>query len=189
MTEDTPPVPPTPAFVPDPALDGPPGGVEPFAPPSDAWRRVSPRLTGAKRIATSITLALIVLPIVAGVLLIDLSLWWVAALVLAAGLALWLWLFLRAARLVAAYGWARRDKDLCFVEGLMFRNLHIVPFGRLQVVKVSAGPLLRARGLATVEMVTATEMANVTVPGLPADEAKALRDLLIELSDAEGSGL
>lgn len=85
--------------------------------------------------------------------------------------------------------WARRDKDLCIVGGLWFRNLEVVPFGRMQVVKVSSGPLLRAYGLANVELVTAAAATNGIIPGLPADEAKALRDLIIELSDAEGSGL
>ncbi|MFT3875984.1 MAG: PH domain-containing protein [Propioniciclava sp.] len=179
-----------PPFLPDPSLDGMPAGIEePFAPPSDAWRRVSPKLTTVKRINAS---AWLLPPTVAGSLaiwfLLD-SVKWAAFGVAAAGLIWWLWLWLRAPRVVAAYGWAQRDNDLCVVSGLMFKSLTIVPFGRMQTIKVTAGPLLRARGLANVEFVTASASTDASVPGMPADEAKELRDLMIELSDAEGSGL
>ncbi len=184
---------PTAVFVPDPALAGMPPVVEPFAPPSDAWRRVSPKLTHVKRISMSIGLAILFIPVAVGLWLIippeESLLRWIAVVWLALGLALWVWRWFRTKRLVASYGWAQRDKDLCIVGGLMFRNLEVVPFGRMQVVKVSSGPLLRAYGLANVELVTASASTNGSIPGLPADEAKALRDLIIELSDAEGSGL
>ena len=180
-------------FVPDPSLDGLPArAVEPFAPPSGAWRRVSPKLATVKRISASIWLAALFVPATVVAFLAvgetDGPVWipWV---ILGAGLLWWVWLFFRARRFVDAMGWARRDRDLCFVSGLMFRNLEVVPFGRMQVAKVSSGPLQRAFGLSTVELSTASALANVTIPGLPADEAKALRDLIIELSDAEGSGL
>lgn len=177
-------------FVPDPNLDGKPASaVEPFAPPSDAWRRVSPKLTTVKRISASAWLLppTIALPILIWFLVEPVR--WAALAVAAVGLLWWLWLWIRARRVVAAYGWARRDNDLCVVSGLMFKSLTIVPFGRMQTIKVTAGPLLRAFGLANVEFITASAAANASAPGLPADEARELRDLIIELSDAEGSGL
>lgn len=190
MADAAPAEPPRPPFVPDPELDGPPdAAAEPFAPPAEQWRRVSPKLVGVKRISASITIALIFIPVAVAVWFLFPEVRWVAGAVLAAGAALWLWLFVRAARVVARYGWARRDNDLAFTEGLMWRSLKIVPFGRLQVVRVSSGPLLRSAGLSNVELVTASPSSSVTIPGLPADEAVELRDLMIELSDAEGSGL
>ncbi|MFP5417245.1 MAG: PH domain-containing protein [Actinomycetes bacterium] len=181
---------PPPAFVPDPALDGPPdAATEPFAPPSDAWRRVSPRLARVRRITLSLWLAGLFLPVAAVGWFLVPDLRWVSAAIVAVGFTLWLFLFLRAPRVVARYGWARRDQDLCFVRGLWFRQLTVVPFGRMQVVRVTSGPLLRAHGLATVELVTASAATDVTIPGLPGDEARALRDLIIELTDAQGSGL
>ena len=57
------------------------------------------------------------------------------------------------------------------------------------MVRVNSGPLLRAFGLANVSVVTASAAADAVIPGLPGDEARVLRDLIIELSDAEGSGL
>lgn len=177
-------------FTPDPALSGlPDAAAEPFAPPSGAWRRVSPKLVRVKRIATSLWIAILFLPVAAVTWVVLPEPWWAAAAILVVGLALWLWLFLRAPRVVGRYGWARRDEDLCFVKGLLYRQLTVVPFGRMQLVRVTSGPLLRAHGLATVELVTASAATNVTIPGLPADEARHLRDLIIELTDAQGSGL
>ena len=184
---------PVPPFVPDPALAGPPeGAVEPFAPPSDAWRRVSPKLTTVRRISLSIWAAILFIPAAAIIWFVvppEEPARWAGPIWLALGIAWWIWRWNRARRVVARYGWARREKDLCIVGGLWFRNLEIVPFGRMQVVKVSSGPLLRAYGLSNVELVTASAATNGVIPGLPADEARALRDLIIELSDAEGSGL
>lgn len=179
------------AFIPDISLDGPPeGGLEPFAPPGDRWRRVSPKLRTVRRVRTSLTLASIFIPgIIAAWFLLPQFTAWLPYTFAGLGIALWLWLFVRAHRFVRAMGWARRDSDLCFVKGLMFRELSIVPFGRIQMVRVTSGPMLRSFDLANVEVVTASVAANLTIPGLPADEARDLRDLIIELSDAEGSGL
>lgn len=167
----------------------PADAAEPFAPPSDAWRRVSPALATVKRVSATIWLALIFVPATVASWLLLPQWPWLPIAVAALGLVWWVWLFLRAGRVVSRYGWARRDEDLCFTEGLMFRSLTVVPFGRMQVVRVSSGPLLRWKNLANVEFVTASAASNVTIPGLPADEARELRDLIIELTDAQGSGL
>ena len=177
-------------FVADPSLAGVPArAVEPFAPPSDAWRRVSPKLTIVRRITSSLTLALLFIPAALVLWFVLPDLRWLPPLVLAVGLGWWVGLWTRARRAVRATGWARRDNDLCIVKGLMFRELSIIPFGRIQVVRVNSGPLLRAFGLANVSVVTASAAADAVIPGLPGDEARVLRDLIIELSDAEGSGL
>lgn len=177
-----PPGPGAPAFA-------PPGGADPtFAPPSGAWLPVSPRLTAVKRITASLWLLPVTLGAAVGAWLAW-GLWWPTALVAAAGGAVWVWLFVRARRVVASWGYAERDADLCITSGIHFRELLVVPFGRMQVVKVSSGPLQRAFGLATVELVTASTQTNATIPGLPLAEARALRDRMIELSDSRGSGL
>ena len=178
------------AFVPDPSLNGSPErAVEPFAPPAESWRRISPKLATVRRITTSITLAVIFVPVAIATWLIFPQVAWLPFAVLGFGLLWWVWLFIRARRVVAATGWARRDEDLCVVKGLWFRDLSIIPFGRIQMVRVTSGPLLRAYGLANVDVVTASAAASATIPGLPGDEARALRDLIIEQSDAERSGL
>lgn len=159
-----------------------------FAPPSDAWRPVSPKLTTVKRITASIWL--LPLAVVAGVIVwLIVELWWASAIAATVPLLWWLWLWFRAPRWVRSWGWARRDADLCITHGLWHRSLLVVPFGRMQVVKVSSGPLQRKFGLATVQLVTAAALSGAEIPGLPLAEAQELRDLLIEMSDAQGSGL
>lgn len=107
----------------------------------------------------------------------------------AAGIAWTSWRVVRAGRWVASWRWAERDGDLCIAHGLWNRQLTIVPFGRLQVVDVTAGPLLRWQRLADVQLVTASAHTNARIPGLDRADAAALRDRMIELSDAKGSGL
>ena len=179
------------AFVPDPRLDGAPErALEPFAPPADTWRRISPRLATIRRISMTLgTLIFFGGGSVATWFLLPEQFRWVTYAFAGLGFVWWLWRWLRAGRVVRATGWARRDNDLCVVQGLWFRDLSIIPFGRIQMVRVTSGPLLRAFGLANVDVVTASAAANATIPGLPGEEARALRDLIIELSDADGSGL
>ena len=159
-----------------------------FAPPAEAWRRVSPKLAAVRRLTVGIWLGVLVAAAAVAAWLLTGRGGLVAAIA-AAGLVGWLWAWVLVGRGVRAWGYAERDGDLCLTRGVLFRRLTIVPFGRMQVVKVSAGPLQRAFGLATVELVTASLQTDAAIPGLPADEAAALRDRLIELSDAAGSGL
>lgn len=159
-----------------------------FAPPAGEWRRLSPRYATVRRLQVLIASTLFFVPVgvAAWLLLRD---WWAVGAVAALGLAWLAWRLVRAGRWVRAWGYAERDADLCIRSGLWTRNLTIIPFGRMQMVKVQAGPLLRAFGLASVELVTASALTNATISGLPADEATALRDRLIELSDARDAGL
>ena len=94
-----------------------------------------------------------------------------------------------AFRLVRAIGYVLREDDLLFRRGIMFERVIAVPYGRLQLVDVTRGPLLRALGLATLKFVTASVATGVNLPGLPEAEAEALRDRLVELAETRRSGL
>lgn len=159
-----------------------------FTPPAGTWQRLSPKLVTVKRLTAAATLAIAALAGGLG-LWFTLKLWWPPVIVVVVALIIHAWLFWRARRWVASWGWTERDGDLCIRSGLMWRRLLVVPFARLQLVKVSAGPLQRAFGLSTVELVTASIATDATIPGLVAADAQALRDRLIEASDALGSGL
>ena len=159
-----------------------------FDPPVDSWRRLSPKLVTLKRLSSGITLGIVGL-VVAVPLAIFLRLWWPPAIAAGVVLVWYAWLYWRAPRVVRAWGWAERDGDLCIRHGLMWKTLTVVPFARMQLVKVTSGPLERAFGLSSVELVTASAATAATIPGLTRDEAVALRDRLIESSDAVGSGI
>ena len=163
-------------------------GAALFAPPADQWRRLAPSYVTVRRLVVLIGSLVVFVPLgVAG--------WWflsdarVVAAVAAVGVAWLAWRLWRAGRWVRSWGYVEREADLCIRSGLWTRNLTIIPFGRMQMVKVQAGPLLRAFGLASVELVTASALSNAVITGLPAAEAAALRDRLIELSDPKDAGL
>jgi hypothetical protein len=92
-------------------------------------------------------------------------------------------------RRVRAWGYAERDDDLLVRRGVMVRRLSVVPYGRMQFVDVTAGPVERSFGLATVRMHTAAAHSDARVPGLPAVEAARLRDNLTALGEARAAGL
>jgi membrane protein YdbS with pleckstrin-like domain len=159
-----------------------------FAPPGEAWRPVSPRLATARRIV----LLLVALPIIAGVVLLAgsgaLAPLWVALLVLAAVIGLgWAWWLI--GRRVRSFGYAEREEDLLVTSGILFRRLVVVPYGRMQLVDVTAGPIDRSLGLTTVRLHTAAAATDATIPGLPPADAAELRDRLAALGEARSAGL
>ncbi len=92
-------------------------------------------------------------------------------------------------RSVRSWGYAEREQDLLVRHGLVRRHLSIVPYARMQFVDVSAGPLERMFGLATVQLHTAAAASDARVPGLDPAEAARLRDRLTTLGEIGKEGL
>lgn len=92
-------------------------------------------------------------------------------------------------RRVRAWAFAERDEDLLVRRGVMIRRLSVIPYGRMQYVDVTAGPIERTFGLATVRMHTAAAASDARVPGLSAEDAATLRDNLTRLGEARAAGL
>lgn len=92
-------------------------------------------------------------------------------------------------RSVRAWGYAERADDLLVRHGLLVRRLSIVPYARMQFVDVTAGPLERGLGLATVKLHTAAAASDAQIPGLEGPEATRLRDRLAALGEARTEGL
>jgi hypothetical protein len=92
-------------------------------------------------------------------------------------------------RSVRSWGYAEREVDLVVRHGLLVRRLSIVPYARMQFVDVTAGPLERVLGLATVQMHTAAAASNARVPGLSPADAASLRDRLTALGEVHLEGL
>ena len=88
-----------------------------------------------------------------------------------------------------AWGYAEREDDLLVRRGVLVRRLSVVPYGRMQYVDVTAGPLDRRLGLARVTLHTAAAASDASIPGLPAAEATRLRDRLAALGEARAAGL
>jgi membrane protein YdbS with pleckstrin-like domain len=64
-----------------------------------------------------------------------------------------------------------------------------VPYGRMQLVDITQGPLDRAFGVSQLKMVTAAATTGVQIPGLSQQGAEALRDTLIEVAETRRTGL
>lgn len=158
-----------------------------FAPPGKAWQPVSRQLVMLRRRLLYFWAA--VLTVAAAVplgILLD-PRWVVPPVVLGLVALVWgLWLIPRNWR---AWGYSERDDDLLVKHGVLFRRVSVVPYGRMQFVDVSSGPLERRVGIATVQLHTASPATDARIPGLPPAEAARLRDRLAALGEARAAGL
>jgi hypothetical protein len=88
-----------------------------------------------------------------------------------------------------SWGYLERADDLVVRRGLLFHRLTVVPFGRMQFIDVTAGPVDRLFDLATVQLHTAAAATDARIPGLRMADAAQLRDRLAALGEARASGL
>lgn len=156
--------------------------------------RVSDRLITARFISAGIG-ALILLAATSLPLILKLTgVWsgypaWLAWAAPAVVLVVAAWEFILIPRQVRAIGYAERDDDLLIRGGIMFHRVMVVPYGRMQYVDVTMGPLERMLGLSTIHLHTASPGTNAVINGLPAEEAGRLREQLSALGEAKLAGL
>lgn len=158
-----------------------------FAPPTEQWQRLSPNYLKAKYLGLAVSAVIVGGGgTVAAFLFLPEPWGWVVLGVMV----LWFaWRAVRAPRVFRRWGYAEREHDVYLTNGLWFRNLTCVPYGRMQMVEVSSGPIDRMFGLASVEMVTSSTSGTVTIPGLDKDAAAALRDRLISRGEQQQAGI
>ncbi|WP_369826666.1 PH domain-containing protein [Cryobacterium sp. Y11] len=92
-------------------------------------------------------------------------------------------------RRVRSIGYQLRGDDLLFRRGILFQRFVAVPYGRMQLIDITRGPVARWLGLADLKFVTAAATASVSIPGLPEADAESLRDRLVELAEIRRAGL
>jgi membrane protein YdbS with pleckstrin-like domain len=158
-----------------------------FAPSDVSWTPVSPKLAAVRRLNAAIMAGVVGL---AALFALGLTVGWAyggLALLVVAALFVWSWVLI--GRNQRSWKYAEREDELLVSHGIMFRQLVVVPYGRMQFVDVAAGPLERAYGIATVELHTATPATDAKIPGLHPDEAGRLRDRLSALGQAQAWGL
>jgi len=160
--------------------------VSPFSPPGVDFTSVSPALIRVRVILSSIWLGGFAV-VGAVIAVLTKATWvWVFPAVFVAFLLWALWLIPRQVR---AIGYAERDDDLLVRKGILFRSLVVVPYGRMQYVDLTAGPVARALGIASVQLHTASAGTDADIPGLPSAEAARLRDQLASRGESRRSGL
>ncbi|MFR9726606.1 PH domain-containing protein [Streptomyces sp. MS19] len=162
------------------------GQPPPGAASGETWRPVMPGLLTMRRLllvcwlAPPALLAALLPPLLGG------PVWALTALPPVAA-AVWGWWAL--GRNWRSWCYQERDDDLLIQRGVLWRQLTVVPYGRMQLVEVTSGPLERRFGLARLQLHTAAAATDATVPGLAPAEAERLRDRLTELGEARSAGL
>ena len=164
---------------------GSPAGVAPFAPDGVVFQPVSPRLITARLLGVGIVSAALVIGFVIPGVLIN-SGFFIPAGVFAALFVWQLWLIPRQVR---AMGYALTDNHLLWRHGVMFRSITVTPYGRMQFVDTSQGPLARWLGIAEVRLHTASASTDATINGLPVVEAENLRQILSRRGEERMAGL
>ncbi|MFD1661462.1 PH domain-containing protein [Streptomyces caeni] len=151
-----------------------------------SWRGLPPGLLRMRRLLLMVWLGL---PAVVLGLLLGLLAGPGWALLALPPMALLLWGWVLVGRNWRSWRYAERADDLLIRRGVLWREETVVPYGRMQLVEVTSGPVERRFGLATVQLRTAAAATDATIPGLDPAEAERLRDRLTELGEARSAGL
>ncbi|MFH8978403.1 PH domain-containing protein [Streptomyces sp. NPDC017890] len=150
------------------------------------WTGLPPGLLRMRRLLLVVWLGLLTLA--AGVLPgLFLGPFWAALALLPLALTVGGWVMLE--RNWRSWRYAERADDLLISRGVLWREETVVPYGRMQLVEVTSGPVERHFGLASVQLHTAAAATDATIPGLDPSEAERLRDRLTELGEARSAGL
>ncbi|MGA9774808.1 MAG: PH domain-containing protein [Candidatus Dormiibacterota bacterium] len=161
--------------------------MDSVAPASDQpdWLRPSARLQTLRQLEVALSTAALVVAATAAARATPLLMLAAAVSLLGAGALGWGYV----RRRYRSWGYLERQEDLLVRRGVMFQRLSVVPYGRMQTVEVTAGPLERSFGLATVQLHTASAATDARIPGLERLVAAQLRDRLVRLGEASAEGL
>jgi hypothetical protein len=162
-----------------------------FVDPGLDWRPVSPKLVTERRVPVAavgaVGLGLVIVAVVVAANGSSYLGWLIPGVVILVVTAVsW---FVVIPRTVSSWFYAEREQDLLVTHGRLRRSLSVVPYGRMQVIEVSANPVAQHLGIAAVKLVTASASTDAMIPGLPVDEAHALRDRLAAKGEALSAGL
>ncbi|SDL94692.1 PH domain-containing protein [Microbacterium azadirachtae] len=153
-----------------------------------AWHQISPKYVVAEVLLRLILLVVIAVGAYAATTLLAQP-WpwaWTAAGVIAVAILIELVILPRQAR---AIGYMLRADDIVFRRGILWQRMIAVPYGRMQLVDITRGPVDRAFGIAKLKLVTAAATTGVEIPGMTEDAAEALRDTLIDVAEMRRTGL
>ena len=150
------------------------------------WHQISRAYLWVQLIANGAFLLIVVA--VTLVLVLVLRQWW--ALIPGGILSvILLWTIAITPRQARSIGYQLRADDLVFRRGILWQRVVAVPYGRMQLVDITHGPLDRGFGIAQLKLVTAAASTGVTIPGLTQGAAEQLRDTLIDVAETRRTGL
>ncbi len=150
------------------------------------WHQISRRYVTVQLISTGAFLALVIAAAVVLWLVLHLTWVWIPAAIV---ILITVWTLAILPRQARAYGYQLREDDLVFRRGILWQRMVAVPYGRMQLVDITHGPLDRGFGIAQLKLVTAAAATGVTIPGLTQEAAERLRDTLIAVAETRRTGL
>lgn len=150
------------------------------------WHQISPKYVTVQFISTGAFLAVVVIATL--VLAFVLNQWWAW---IPGGIltVITVWTLAILPRQARSIGYQLRDDDLVFRRGILWQRFVAVPYGRMQLVDITHGPLDRVFSIAQLKFVTAAASTGVEIPGLPQKTAETLRDHLIAVAESRRTGL
>lgn len=150
------------------------------------WHQISPKYV-VSQVVQSVALIVFVVAAALVVSLLSEQPWpWLGAGVIVIIQVVGLIILPRQAR---ALGYMLRADDIVFRRGILWQRVVAVPYGRMQLIDITHGPLDRMFGIAKLKMVTAAASTGVEIPGLTDTAAEALRDTLIDVAETRRTGL
>nr|WP_231848176.1 PH domain-containing protein [Microbacterium testaceum] len=150
------------------------------------WHQLARAYVRVQVISQGAFLLLVLAVALALQLFLNLQWQWIPAGILAVITLVGLIITPRQAR---SFGYQLRRDDLVFRRGILWQRVVAVPYGRMQLVDITHGPLDRGFGIAQLKLVTAAASTGVTIPGLTQAAAEQLRDTLIAVAETRRTGL
>jgi membrane protein YdbS with pleckstrin-like domain len=150
------------------------------------WHQISPKYVWVQLISSGIAVVIVVAALLFLTLFLQQTWAWIPGGIF---LVILLWMLAIVPRQARSYGYQLREDDLVFRRGILWQRLVAVPYGRMQLVDITHGPLDRGFGIAQLKLVTAAASTGVVIPGLPQETAENLRDVLIEVAETRRTGL
>lgn len=156
-----------------------------MAPAGVEFVSVSPALVKVRLIGNGLLLLIFAIAFaIPAVLVTKWFLFGVGAAVL-----VFLWLLWLIPRQVRAMGYATTETDFLVRKGIMFRSLSVIPYGRIQYVDLSEGPVARHYGISQITLHTASAETDAQLDGVPQEQASRLRDIFSKNSTADMQGI
>jgi membrane protein YdbS with pleckstrin-like domain len=150
------------------------------------WHQISPKYVRVQLISNGSFLLLVVAAALVLTLLMHQWWAWIPGGIMTVILVWTLAILPRQARSI---GYQLRQDDLVFRRGILWQRFVAVPYGRMQLIDITHGPLDRGFGIAQLKFVTAAAATGVVIPGLEQSTAEALRDHLVEVAESRRTGL
>jgi len=150
------------------------------------WHQISRKYVTVQLISTGAVLVLVVAAALVLALVLHQTWVWIPAGI---AVVIVVWTLAILPRQARSIGYRLRDDDLVFRRGILWQRVVAVPYGRMQLVDITHGPLDRGFGIAQLKLVTAAAATGVTIPGLSQDAAESLRDTLIAVAETRRTGL